>query len=91
MTKTNPRLAKSPLDELAALRAEAGLLGDDVPPGALTLKDWAERFNLPLPTAANEVSRLVSRGLLCMGKKRIRCGFRSGMVKHYWKAANAKT
>lgn len=86
MRNTNPRLAKPPLDELDALRAEAGLVGDDVPAGALTLKDWAERFNIPLKTADNEVSRLVARGLLSMGKKRIWCGSRSGLVKHYWKA-----
>lgn len=90
MTTTNPRLAKSPLDELDALRAAAGLVGDDVPAGALTVKDWAERFGIPLQTADNEVARLVARGLLCVGKKRIQCGYRSGLVNHYWKAPNAK-
>ena len=76
--KPNPASAWDAIDKLQ--------VDDDVPAGARTIADWARIRGVPYKTAEGQVRGLFASGILKMGRKRIRCGNRNGIVNHYWPA-----
>jgi len=60
---------------------------DDVPAGALTLAQYAELSHVGLPTADDQLKRLVESGKMCRGRKRtLGRGGRTVTMWHYWPA-----
>jgi len=54
-------------DDMDQARAAAGLALDDVPDGAASVKEWAERYGMRDRAAANELDGLVRGHVLQCG------------------------
>ena len=68
-----------------ALRAQAGMAGDNVPASAFTAADYASKYRLPYRTATDQLARLVVAGRLKTGRKRTRLpSGRQGLMRFYW-------
>jgi Fic family protein len=73
-------------DHIDLLRKEAGLTADEIPDGAITVGDYAERYGIPHRTADEQLKKLVKQGALKTGKALvIRVGYRR-WVSYFWPA-----
>lgn len=73
-------------EQMDALRASSGLVGvQEVPEGAVSLLDYSEQYDLAIPTARNQVRRMVKERKLQTGKKLVVTGDgRRRLVNYYW-------
>lgn len=70
----SPETSKS-IHQMAAMweavdraRSAGGVAPTLLPEGAFTVRDYAERYNLPLRTARDHIDRMVQRGVLETGR-----------------------
>ena len=81
-TKPRPRFTWNQID---AFRTKVGMAGDDVPPGAFTISEYAAQYGLSYHTAADQLARLARAGSLKTGKKRTTTpSGRQGLMRFYW-------
>jgi len=81
-------LAESPFAKLDALRAACGLVDDEIPNDAFTLKFYADHCGVGRQTADSQLRQFVATGAMRTGKKRVMRGTRMGMVNFYWLAGD---
>jgi hypothetical protein len=80
---TKPRPAFS-WNQVDALRAEANLIGDDVPDGAFNAYDYMSKYGVPYKTAAGQLDHLVRAGKMKTGKRLDSSRGRRQLIRFYW-------
>ena len=69
-------------DRVDALRADAVVVGDNVPADAFSLYDYTGKYGMPNSTAQHQLEMLIKAGALKTG--RVHLSGRKGLIRVYW-------